>query len=169
MSRSISNVSPTFNSDDFGLTAVGGKNFFRYLKNFNLSGDADLLVLSPNSHFYYDENDLGGVRTLINLKKLNLIDDPDTFFKTLSGILPSNINVIGCFTSDNNFMGNGFVSGFISRFNRIIGSKADNYLTKKEVSSILEKNGFQVVDMTDMHGITYFYSQYIRHPVRIIA
>ncbi len=169
MLKDISNVSPSFNADNLSLTALGGKNFFRYLKSFNLDQDPDLLVLSPNSHFYYDENELRRVRTLINLKKLNLIDDLDTFFKTLSGILPSNVNMIGCFAGDNTFKGNGFVSELISGFNRIVGSKADNYLNKREVSTILEKYCFHVVDMTDMHGITYFYSQHIRHPARIIA
>src|SRR5665648_194429 len=83
----ISYVKPIYSPVNSGLTAVGGKNFFRYLKRFNLTKEPDLLILSPNSHFYYDANDLKNIRTLINLKKLNWIKDLDAFLQTLVGII----------------------------------------------------------------------------------
>jgi hypothetical protein len=167
MTQQVSHVKPTYNSDNLSLTAEGGINFFRYLKKFNLAGDTDLLILSPNNHFYYDENELKGVRTLINLKKLNFIDDLDTFFHTLSCILPSNANIIGCFDGNKSIVWDGFVSGLISRFNNMVDSKTNYNLDKKDVSILLNKAGFSLVDMSDMNGITYFYSQNVRHPVRI--
>jgi len=91
---------PIFSSDNFNLTAEGGVTFFKYLKKFNLFSEPELLILSPNIHFYYDENDLKDVRTFILLRKLNLIKDLDTFIRTLSQILPPNVNFVGCF-SDN--------------------------------------------------------------------
>jgi hypothetical protein len=165
----ISNGNPGFSPVKFSLTAEGGKNFFRYLKRFNLFTEPDLLILPPNSHYYYDENDLKSVRTLINLKKLNLIKDLDTFLYTLSGILPPNVNFMGCFSDSKTLKGNRFLSGLSNRFNNLLDSRPDHNMDKKNVSELLEKYGFKVVDMTEMNGITYFYSLNVCQPVEFRA
>jgi hypothetical protein len=153
-----------FNPAKFGLTAECGKNFFRYLKSFNLFKESELLMLSPNNHYYYDEHDLKSIRTLINLKKLNLIKDLDTFLQTLFRILPPNVNFIGCFSDCKTLKGNGFLSGLSARFNNLLDPRTDHNLDKKDVSELLGKYGFKVVDMTEMNGLTYFYSRNVRQP-----
>lgn len=163
----ISNRKPSFSPNNFSLTAEGGKNFFLYLKRFNLFKEQDLLILSPNIHFYYDENDFKSVRTFLILKKLNLIKDPDSFLKTVSRILPANVNFIGCFSDSKTPNGNGFLSELSTRFINILDSKIDHVMDKTDVSELLEKYGFKVVDMSEMDGLTFFYSQNVRHPVEI--
>ena len=158
----ISSEKPNFSPDNFSLTAEGGKNFFRYLKSFNLFKEPELLILSPNIHFYYDENDLKGVKTFIILKKLNLIKDLDTFLHTVCNILPENVNFVGCFSDSQTVDGNGFLTGLSTRFNNFLDSRTDHNMDKKDVSDLLEKHGFKIIDMTEMNGLTFFYSQTIR-------
>jgi len=158
----ISSEKPNFSPDNFSLTAEGGRNFFHYLKSFNLFKEPELLILSPNIHFYYDENDLKGVRTFIILKKLNLIKDLDTFLHTVFLILPENINFVGCFSDSKTVDGNGFLTGLSTRFNNFLDSRTDHNMDKKDVSDLLEKHGFKIIDMTEMNGLTFFYSQTIR-------
>ena len=158
----ISSEKPNFSPDNFSLTAEGGRNFFHYLKSFNLFKEPELLILSPNIHFYYDENDLKGVRTFIILKKLNLIKDLDTFLHTVFLILPENINFVGCFSDSKTVDGNGFLSGLSARFNNFLDSRTDHNMDKKDVSDLLGKHGFKIIDMTEMNGLTFFYSQTVR-------
>jgi len=165
----ISYGKPGLSPVNFSLTAEDGKNFFRYLKSFNLSKEPDLLILPSNNHYYYDENDLKSVRTLINLKKLNLIKDPDTFLHTLFDLLPPNVNFIGCFSDSKTLKWNRFLSGLSTRFNNLLDSRTYYNMDKKDVSELLEKNGFKVVDMKEMNGLTYFYSQNVRQPIEIRA
>ncbi len=162
----ITQWKPSYNPDNFSLTAEGGKNFFRYLKSFNLPKGSHLLILSPNNHYFYDESDLKNVRTLINLKKFNLIRDPDKFLKTLSRILPPDVNFIGCFSDSKSPGGNGFISDFSTKINNLLDAKTDRSINKKEVSELLERNGFKVIDMSEMGGLTYFYSYNIQHSVK---
>lgn len=163
----ISYGKPNFSPDNFSLTAEGGKNFSRYLKRFNLFKEQDILILSPNAHFYYDENELKSVRTFIILKKLNLIKDLDTFLNTVSHLLPANVNFIGCFSDTKAFKWNGFISDLSTRFTNILDSRTDRYLDKGEVKELLEKYSFNIVDMTEINGLTFFYSQKIHQPIEI--
>ena len=160
-------INPGSGPVDSGLTAESVKNFFSYLKSFNLSLETDLLILTPNNHYYYNEQELKSVRTLINLKKMNLIKDLDTFLQTLFHILPPNVNFTGCFSDSSTFKGNGFLSGLSSRFNNLLDFRTNHIMDKKEVSELLEKYGFKIIDMTEMHGLTYFYSQSVRQPIEI--
>jgi len=151
------------------LTAEGGKNIFIYLKSFNLLDKPDLLILSPTSHYYYEENDFKNVRTIVNLIKLNTISNLDTFFTTLIRVLPPNVNFVGCFSDSKPFMGNGFLSDLSARVNNLFDLRTDRLMDKKDVSKLLGRYGFRVVDMTEMNGLTYFYSHRINQPLEIRA
>ena len=48
-------------------------------------------------------------------------------------------------------------------------SKTDHNIDKKDVSGLLEKSGFNVVDITEINGLTFFYSQNVRQPIEIKA
>lgn len=158
---------PFFSADNFNLTAEGGVTFFQYLKSFDLFREPELLILSPNIHFYYDENDLKDVKTFILLRKLNLIKDLDTFLHTLSLILPANVNFVGCFSDNKTLKWNGFVSNISNKINNILDSKTDHFLNKKDVSELLEKHGFKIIDMTEMDELILFYSQTVRPPEQV--
>jgi hypothetical protein len=163
----IATDNPNFSSENFSLTAEGGKNFFRYLKNFNLFSEPEIFILSPNIHFYYDENDFINIKTFVILKKLNLIKDLDTFLHTVSIILPDNVNFIGCFSDSDSSGVEEFIPNLVTRFNNFLDSRTDHSLDRKVVSKLLEKHGFQVVDMSEINKLTFFYSKHIRQSIEI--
>jgi hypothetical protein len=155
------------------LLAEGGINFLRYLKNLGISREANLVVLSSKHHYYYDENDMKSVRILINLKKLNLIKHLDVFLNSLVRILPPDSDFLGYFSDDKRAYVNGSlanrISSLISRLNNFLDSRPDRILDRREVTKLLEHNGFEVVNMTKMNGLTYFYSHNTRKPAEFKA
>jgi hypothetical protein len=155
----------SFNTSIFKLIAEGGLNFFRYLKNLGLSGEPNMIILSSRNDYQYDVNDLKSVRTLINLKKLNLIKHLDVFLNTLVRILPPNTNFIGCFSDRKTLNDNEFhVNWFLKLLNRLFnfaGFRIYHNMNNDEVIELLERNSFRIVDMQEKNGLTYFYSQNI--------
>jgi hypothetical protein len=158
---------PSFSPDNFKLTAEGGKNFFIYLKRFDLFREQDMLILSPNIHFYYDENELKNVRTFIILRKLNLIKELDIFLQTVSRILPPNVNFIGCFNDRKTIGEDGYLTELSTRFNSLLDSKTYNSLDRREVKDLLEKYGFRIIDISVLEGLSFFYSQNNRKHIEI--
>ena len=165
----ISFEKPGLSSNNASFTVEGGTNIFRYLKRFNLFNEPDLLILYPNIHFFYDENELKSVRTFINLKKLNLIKDLDTFLNSVFSKLPMNVNFVGCFSDSKTLKGNGFISDLSARLTNLLDSKTDNNMDKTSVSELLGKYGYEVVNMTEANGITFFYSRNVRQPIETKA
>jgi hypothetical protein len=165
--------SANFNSAIIRMVAEGGENFYRYLKSVNLSRESDILVLPSSKHYYYEEKELKQFRTIINLKKLNHIKHPGKFLTTLIRILPDNVNFIGCFSDDNSLKGKSFLfnqpSRLLRRFINFLDSRTDHVMDKKEVSDLLEAHGFRVVNMTEINGLIYFYSQNVNRKVELMA
>ena len=157
----------------FTLIFEGGVNFLRYLKNLGMTGEPNLIVLSSKHHYYCDENDLKSVRILINLRKLNLIKHLDIFLNSLVRILPPDASFIGYFSDNKPANGIRFqfrkLSTVFRRFNNFLGSKTNRMMNKREVTELLEKNGFEVVNMTKINGLTYFKSHTTRKPLRLKA
>jgi len=142
------------------LSAETGKNFFKYIKGFNLPMDKYMCVLSPSNHYYYDKRELRRVKTLVNLKKLNSIEELNNFLFTLSLLLPPNSNFVGCFSDSKTTLGQyGFFPKLTEKVNNFLDSRTDNSLDKKKVTRMLEKHGFKVMDMTEIDQLTYFYVQ----------
>lgn len=147
------------------MIAEGGQSFFNYLKDLGLSKETNLMVLSSKHHYYYDESDLKSVKTLVNLKKLNLIKHPDTFLHTLFRILPHDAGFIGCFYDRKAMAGNHFfqTSRMINRFINILDSRTDRSMDRNEVSELLLSHGFKIIDMSEIDGDTYFYSKPVKN------
>ena len=155
---------------NYGFTTEEGKNFFRYLKTFNLTKDPDLLILPANNHFYFDEKELKNVRTLVNLKNLNLIKDLNSFLYTLIRLLPQNANFVGYFSYNKfSFNGDGLFTGLSTRINKFLDLKTDHNMDKKEFSERLHKFGFSIIDMTEMNGFVFFYAQKAINTSRLSA
>lgn len=173
--QTIINIEKKYEKNDpdefsFGLQVEDGKNFFRYLRIFNLSKDPDLLILPPNNHYYFDEHELGHIKTLINLKNLNLIKDLDSFLFSLGRMLPSDANFLGYFSYNKlSLMSDSLISGLYSRFNNFLDFRKDHNLDEKEITGRLKKYGFHIVDMTEMNGLTYFYSRKSLHSTELRA
>jgi len=155
------------------LIAEDGDNFFRYLKSLGLTRENNLIVLSSRHHYYYDEDEMKNVKTLINLKKLNLIKYLDEFLFTLVKILPQNTKFLGCFYDCNVSLKNGHsilhpIKLLRHKIN-IFDLRDERTLNKKTVVETMESHGFKVTNMTEMDGITYFCSQKVRKANALIA
>jgi hypothetical protein len=141
------------------LLVEGGENFFHYLSWFGLVNDPDLLILSSKNHYYYDCDDLKGVKTLINLKMLNMIKHLDSFIHVVNNVISPKTNFIGCFCDRNSQSRAGLPKRIYKRLLNFIDSRVFIEMDKKDFSLLMESNGFKVIDMTEMNGITYFITQ----------
>jgi hypothetical protein len=154
------------------LLAEGGESFFNYVKGLGLSKETELMVLSSNHHYYYDEADLKNIGTLVNIKKLNMIERLGSFLDTLFRILPSNANFIGCFTDTKSLKKNHRLSfyhyAFLNQLINIIDSRTNHYMNRNEVFNLLAANGFKIIDMSEINGITYFLAK-SNKPVKLTA
>jgi len=153
------------NPSPLGIVAQGDVNFYRYIKKLGIPDDPDLIILSSRNHYYYGESELQNVRTIINLKRLNLIKHPDKFLSSLIQILPPDTNFLGCFSDNKSVDRNGSkvnkLSRFVVRVNNFLDSKTDRDMDKKEVSELLVSNGFKICDMSRIDGVTYFHSRLV--------
>jgi predicted transcriptional regulator with HTH domain len=143
----------------------GGDDLFKYLTWTGLSKEPNLMVLSSMHHYYYDHKDMAGIKTLINLKKLNQVKHLESFLYTLFRILPSRAYFVGCFSnSSHRRKGPSFYSSarFFTGLKNIFDSRSERALTKKGVTQLMEEHGFKIIDITDLNRITYFWAQNLR-------
>gem|GEM_PF-2638485 len=145
------------------LLSEGGENFLNYVKSLELPKESEIMVLSSNHHYYYDEADLRNIGTLVNIKKLNMINHLGSFLDTLFRILPPDSNFIGCFTDTKSLRKSQKLSfyqyAFLNQLINIIDSRTNHYMNRNEVFNLLAANGFNIVDMTEKGGITYFHAR----------
>lgn len=161
--KKISSVRTGLGLAIVNMIAEAGEDFFRYLKNLGLSDEHNMMILSSRDFYNYDRKNLDKAMTLINRKKLNLIKHLDLFLLALVRILPQNAHFIGCFADHRALKGKTYpfyrFSWLFNRFNNFLDSSTDHYLDKNDVSEILERSGFKIIDMTDINGLTYFATQ----------
>lgn len=154
------------NPSPLSLVADGDVNFYHYLNQIGLNNDPNLIILSARNHYYYGENDLRDVRTIINMKKLNLIKHLDKFLVSLIRILPPETNFLGCFSDSNRAAKNGSkVQKFerlVKRFNNFPDSKTDRNLNENKVKELLISHGFRIFNMSKIDGVTYFHSKLVQ-------
>jgi hypothetical protein len=163
------------------LTAEGGESFFNYVDWLGLARDPGLIVLSSMHHYYYDVDDLKNVETIVNILPLNQIRDIKNFFHSMSNLLPQKSNFIGCFIDtkkQNGFSGNNHISvpqthrnenhfengtgsgiPLLKMIWNFLDSKTNRFMSRRNVTLLLEENGFKVLDMTELNGLTYFQAQ----------
>lgn len=162
------------------LSSTKYKVFLDYMEWLGLENDPNLLVLSPSRHYYYDDDDLKEVTTVLNLKHLNHIKQVKNFLHTVNGMLRYKSFFIGSFIDKKHQYGflptradyhmqdnvDSIENGIISRIpilNMIydfMDSRTNNRnMTVKSVLHLLESTGFKVLDITEINGITCFCSQ----------
>lgn len=163
------------------LTGEGREDFFNYIEWLGLGKDPDPIILSSMHHYFYDAEEMKHVNTVVNLTRLNHIKEIKDFLFSVSNILPPKCNLIGCYIDSrkqNPFalrhilsaferdktstaLENGIISRipFMNWFYSVIDSRTNKYLSKNNVTLMLEDNGFKVLDMTELNGITYFYAK----------
>jgi hypothetical protein len=153
-------LNPTLES----IRYEAGDDFLQYLHWLEMEGETNLMTLSSTHHYYYENDDLKKIKILINLKPLNSIKQLENFLQTVVRLLPHDSSFIGCFkNTDQNRSVYSLAqfSAFFQGFINYIDLKTDNSLTKRDVSRLLEKHNLNVVDITDINGMTYFCSQTI--------
>ena len=147
------------------LLSQGSEDFYNYIQWTGLAKETGLMVLLPISHYYYDVDDLKGIRILVSQKKLNYIKHLDSFLHTLFNALPSNAYFLGCFKC-NDIVRNDRSLYTIRKFENVFLNRFDPHnerlITKKGVSTMLEGHGLKVINLTDFNGITYFCSRVIK-------
>lgn len=167
---------------DFEILAEEGyEDFVNYIEWLGLARDPGLIVLSSVRHYYYDAREMKNIRTLVNLKELNKIKSVNNFINGLYEILPEKSYFVGCFVDNKRLKGYLFrnrpeinhgesrsvkvENGILSRnpLLNLIYSKMDyrtyRYLSKNDVTLLLENAGFKIKDMTELSGISYFCTQ----------
>lgn len=163
------------------LTTEGSESFNHYIEWLGLSRDPKLVVLSSVHHYYYDAEEMQNVKTVVNIKELNHIKEIDNFLQSMFLILPPDCYLIGCFIDNKKQSGfsfkkreanfssnsktveelNGIGSNipFVNTIFSFLDAKPNKYLSVKYVTHLLRNNGFKVVDMTELKGLTYFCAQ----------
>jgi len=157
------------------------EDFISFLDQQGLVNETGMLVIPSTRHFFYDAEDLKGVKTIINLKQLNHIREVREFLQTISDLIPKKSTFVGCFVDNRTQNGfsdkysnhpglntekdeayeNGIESRipFINRMYSFIDSRTNRYLTRRSVITLLEECGLKVVGMTELNGTTYFCTQ----------
>jgi hypothetical protein len=162
------------------LTSEGNNSFNHYIEWLGFARDPKLVVLSSVHHYYYDAEEMQNVRTVVNLKELNQIKEVASFLHSMFLILPSKSYFIGCFvdskrqsgfslkkTSGREFNNSSenVINGIVSRIPLVntifsfLDARTNIRLSSKSVSLLLSKNGFKVMDMTELGEMTYFCTQ----------
>jgi hypothetical protein len=144
------------------IRSEAGDDFLQYLQWLQLENEPNLLTLSSTHHYYYDYDDLKNIKILINLKPLNRIKHLKHFLRNLVRLLPQKSNFIGCFKNtiqNRSYFSLSKTSDYFSGLINYIDLRTENSLTIKEVSKLLEDNKLNVVDITEINGMTYFCSQ----------
>jgi len=155
LSHNKTNINPAIDN----LISEGDENILDYLKWNGLTNEANLLVLSSKSHYYYDSEELKEVTTLINLKKLNRIKHLNEFLQTLCYGLSPKTNFIGCFSDRKSQKGIRLISRIYKKFINFLDSRIDIEIDRNNISKVLESFGFKVINMTEINGMTYFLTQ----------
>ena len=163
------------------LASEGNESFRHYIDWLGLSRDPKLVVLSSVHHYYYDAEEMINVRTVVNLRELNQIKEINSFLHSMFQILPARSYLIGCFVDNkrqslfsfrralrenqNETLGEEFRNGIRSRIPLLdtifsfLDARTNKFLTGKNVNQLLGNNGFRVMDMTELDGLTYFCAQ----------
>lgn len=166
------------------LKDEGCDDFVNYIDWLGLSRDTEMLVLSSMHHYFYDAEEMKNVKSVINLKELNHIQNVKSFLHSIFHILPTKSYFIGCFndnkkhnsfdlrnsiTSEKNktnsdAVENGIISRnpFMNMLYSLLDSRTNNYLSRASVSALINGHGFKVLDMTELNGLTYFCAQNLR-------
>jgi hypothetical protein len=173
------------------LTAEVRQDLISYLDGMGLINDPSMLVIPSTKHYFYDAEDLKGIKTVVNLKPLNHVREIRDFLRRLAEMLPGDCTFVGCFTDNkaqNGFSDkygnlprhlshkaeayeNGIESRipFINRMYSFIDMKTNRYLTARTVYMLLEESNLQLVTMTEKNGLTYFHARKRSAQVGLIA
>jgi hypothetical protein len=162
-----------------------------YLEGMGMDAERAILVIPSSRHYFYDAEDMKGVKTIVNLKQLNYVREIRDFLHKISELLPQDSSFVGCFIDNKSQSGfsdkysnlpknisekaeayeNGIESRipFINRMYSFIDLKTNRYLTRKTVTNLLEECSLQLIGMTELNGVTYFHTRKKSAQIGLIA
>lgn len=149
------------------------EDFLNYLNWIGLAKKSGLIVLSSEHHYFYDKEDLKNIKTVVNIVPLNKIDNLKQFLGMIFNLIQHTSYFTGCFRDDNkvsylfsresygtkaDYIKHGILSRIplVNIINNLLDTRTNKYLSKKNITFILENQGFEVLDMTELNGLTYF-------------
>lgn len=163
------------------LISEGGYEFYRYVMSTGHPIDSILIVLSSRHHYYYDSDELETVKSIVVLEKLNRINEIESFLNSHLGLLPDECNLIGCFVNnqkieryalrtgtthsekskntDNLELGIVSKFPFLNMIYSFMDSKTNSFMSEARVTMMLEAHGFDVINMTESDGLTFFHAR----------
>ena len=71
-----------------------------YLDRLGLIRESGMLVIPSSRHYFYDAEDMKGIKTVITLRQLNHVREVRDFLRQIKELLPYNSNFIGCFVDN---------------------------------------------------------------------
>jgi hypothetical protein len=171
-------ISPIFAK----LAEEGQEDYYNYLDWLGLAKDPDFLILASSHHYYFENEDLKTIKTVVNLKQLNDIIRIEDFLNTIHSVLPLKCYFVGSFTDNRNQNGSsvpsnqlqnkitekfarfrkrgaGSITPLLNMLNNIFEPGANKYMTEKTVRLLFQNTGLKILDLTDFKGITYFCTQ----------
>jgi hypothetical protein len=163
------------------LNEEGGTEVVKYLEKYSLLQASNFILLSSKRHYFYDTEELKKIKTVINLNLLNRTDQVKYCLQTLNYVLPQNGILAGCFINyrsqenmklKKNMITFQHINKFLIIYNKLIINLISaykwakyilnqgkvKYLTTNEACKILKKNGFRIIDVTEINGLSYFIS-----------
>ena len=119
------------------------------------------VVLSDVYSFYYDEMEMRCFRTVVNLKKLNYVESLNQLLVSIQANLKSGTVFCGCFENNKTpfHMKTGRYGRFLNALLSLADLKMKRLMSHKEVYSLLKVHAFEVQDMEEINGVTYFYAK----------
>lgn len=139
-----------------------GFSFFRYMKRAGLIWGPGLIILSSHEGANYGTVDLKRARTLISLRRLDLIKHLEMFLSSLVRLLPPDTCFVGCFASQQSAFSDkrhpGNLPVRMARFLHHHPAVTDD-ISFDRVPAILGRSGLVIIDMKEMNGLTYFHSR----------
>ena len=79
------------------FSSVIPEDFLNYLARLGLVAEPGLLVIPDKHHYFYDMEDLKGVKTIVNLMQLNHVREVRGFVRKISELLHYQAGFVGCF------------------------------------------------------------------------
>jgi len=163
-----------------------GHDVYDFLDRYGLMYDPHIIYLSSTRHYLYGLDELKHTNEVLNFRVLNSVSRVWYFLLTMNHILPLNGYFAGCFLDYKRQKQSvlkakpsifGFAMFYVYTFlNRIVpkipvlnkvqllfNNGKIKCLTRDEAQKLLEKNGFSLLAMTEIDGLTFFVAQKYSH------
>lgn len=112
--------------------------------------NGDILVLT--SQYYYNLDEISHVNAIVHTKELNQVSNLQGLMSNMMRGLSNGTKFIGCFV-DNKIYYRSRIGYWMLHLTDMRNNK---YVSRKQMVKLFVKFGLQVVDMTEVNGITYF-------------